>query len=277
MTAKWRMGDTAFKRAMTLSAAIHACLLAVIVLNPSLPKPQRKGLMVFLPTNMIGSGGSGGAGGISAGLPKTEEKLGTTELKRETLRDLAPVNTLKTEPKAQLRYPTDKPKKEPAKKAPDKKAVIGKPDPSLKPAESKEAPAGASGQAAGSGSRGAGLTIGGGGPGFGEGIGGDLAGQIGMSEFPYTYYLMWVRDKISSNWFTSLVDPGVIGTYQVAVYFRIKRDGSISNLTIRQSSGINSLDRSAERAILSSAPFAPLPADYRENYLGIILIFEHSK
>jgi TonB family protein len=277
MTAKLGVGDMAFKRAMTLSAIFHACLLAVIVLNPSLPKPQRKGLMVFLPTNMIGSGGSGGSGGGSASLSKTEEKLGTTEVKRETLRDLAPVANFKTEPKPQLRYPTDKPKKEPAKKAPDKKTVIGKPDPSLKQVENKETTAGAPGQATGSGSRGAGLTIGGGGPGFGEGIGGDLAGQIGMSEFPYTYYLMWVRDKISSNWFTSLVDPGVIGTYQVAVYFRIRRDGSISNLTIRQSSGITSLDRSAERAILSSAPFAPLPPDYREDYLGIILIFEHSK
>ena len=276
MTAKLGVGDTAFKRSMTLSAIFHACLLAVIVLNPSLPKPQRKGLVVFLPTNMIGPGGSGGRGG-AAGPGKAEEKLGTTEVKRETLRDLAPLADLKTEPKSQLRYPTDKPKKEPAKKAPDKKATITKPDPSLKTTEAKEAPNEAQGQTGGSGARGAGLTIGGGGPGFGEGIGGDLAGQIGMSDFAYTYYLTWVRDKISSNWFTSLVDPGITGTYQVAVYFRIRRDGSISNLAIRQSSGIPSLDRSAERAILSSAPFAPLPPDYREDYLGIILIFEHSK
>ncbi len=104
-----------------------------------------------------------------------------------------------------------------------------------------------------------------------------MAGQIGLSNFPYQYYLLIIRDRISSNWFTALIDPGVEGTLQTAVYFRIFRNGTISNIEVRESSNIRAFDSSAVRAIMNSAPFPPLPADYDEQYLGIILIFEHSK
>lgn len=34
---------------------------------------------------------------------------------------------------------------------------------------------------------------------------------------------------------------------------------------------------SAQRAVTDASPFPPLPDDYDEEYLGIILIFEHVK
>jgi len=105
-----------------------------------------------------------------------------------------------------------------------------------------------------------------GGPGFG-----------GLGNFPYQYYLNIITEKVSGNWFTSLVDPGVSGNFQTVVYFRIQRDGQIAELKIEQPSGVTALDLSAMRAIRASAPFPPLPRDYEDNYLIIHLMFEHSK
>jgi len=268
-----------FKRAIIWSAAAHSLLLAVIIINPDLPKPARKANFQYIPISLMsGSGGPGGPGGVAAAPPA----LGTTEVPKPNLRDLAVPSKIEPKPESNLRSPSDKTKKTPAKKTPDKKASIEKPDPSAKTAAAKPGtpegtPAGKPGGAAGAAGVGSGLTIGAGGPGWGEGIGGQLGGQIGVFDFPYTWYLQTVTGRISANWFTSLVDPGVSGTFQVAIYFRIYRNGTISDVEVRQSSEIPSLDLSAKRAIQNASPFPPLPPDYDKDYLRIILIFEHAK
>jgi len=268
MTAHMGMSGGAFKRAMVISAAAHSVLLLVIVLNPSLPKPARKDMIQYI--SMSHFGPSGGGGAIKA-TPQTE--LGTTEIKKETLRDLTTLQKLQpNEPQSQLRYPVDKPKKEPAK-IPDKKAVITKPDPSAKTAPAKEASSGQGREGTGVG--GTGLTIGLGGS--GEGEGGGFPGDLGLSNFPYMYYIMEIQSKIQSNWFQALVDPGASGNFHVDVYFRIFKDGSISKVEIKESSGLMTLDQSAVRAVMQSAKFPPLPPGYDEEYLGIYLRFEHSK
>jgi TonB family protein len=86
-----------------------------------------------------------------------------------------------------------------------------------------------------------------------------------------------ISDKITANWFQSLVDPGVGGLLQTQVYFRIYRTGQISDIRIDVSSGVEAFDISARRAIQASAPFASLPNEYDGQYLGITLIFEHAK
>ena len=272
MTARTGTNDRTFKRAMILSAAAHSLLLLVIIINPSLPKPARKDMIHYITLNMPGGGGGGGGGAVTAA-PTTE--LGPTEVKKDSLRDLTTLQKLPAdEPKSQMRYPVEKPKKEPAKK-PEKKAAFTKPDASPKPAV-KETPAGAGRQAA-VGSGGTGLTIGLGGAGEGGGAGGGFPGDLGISNFPYMYYLREIQYKIQSNWFTSLVDPGVSGSFHVDVYFRISKDGSISTVEIKESSGLKTLDQSAVRAVMQSAKFGPLPPGYEDEYLGIYLRFEHSK
>ncbi len=67
------------------------------------------------------------------------------------------------------------------------------------------------------------------------------------------------------------------GTFQTQVFFKIYRNGQISDLKVENSSGIQALDLSALRAIQTSAPFPPLPSEYDGQYLGLHLIFEHSK
>ena len=98
-----------------------------------------------------------------------------------------------------------------------------------------------------------------------------------MANFPFQFYLQMISDKITTNWFQSLVDPGVGGTLQTEVYFRIYKNGQISDIRISASSGVESFDLSARRAIEASKPFAPLPNEYDGQYLGITLVFEHAK
>jgi len=283
MTAVSRGTPKAFERALLFSALLHAGLIVLIVASPSLSKPANKGLVQYV--NFIGSfGGGGGTGGGPGGGPGAGPAVAKPQpppapKTKETLRDLTVPQKAKAEDKAGMRHPVDKPKT--AKKAPEKKAVISKSQPSMAAAEGAAAPA-AAGQADGQGP-GYGLRFGTGGGGTGGGTGGGIGGgggggePFGISGFPFTYYLQFVSDKISASWFTSLVDPGVAGQLQTQVYFKIYRNGQVSDLKIEVSSGIPAFDLSAMRAIQTASPFAPLPAEYDGQYLGIHLVFEHSQ
>jgi TonB family protein len=255
--------ERTFKRAMAYSAVFHAVLFTLIALSPSMPKPGKKGLVHYVSFGGFPgrSGGSGSPGGPKAAAVQAPAK-------KETLRDLTVASKVKPQAKPSMTYPVDKPKKDGAAKDPKKAAIT-------KPRTDTGTPTDTAAQA---GSRdGAGLRIGlGDGTGSG-GFGSGYGDQIGLSDFPYQYYLQIISDRVSSSWFTALVDPGVAGTFYTTVYFKILRNGQIADLTVKESSGIASLDMSAQRAIQISAPFPPLPSDYDGAYLGIHLIFEHSK
>ncbi len=126
------------------------------------------------------------------------------------------------------------------------------------------------------------MRFGTGGAGTGGGTGGGGTGSgggdpFGVANFPFQFYLQMISDKITANWFQALVDPGVGGTLQTEVYFRIYKNGQISDVRISASSGVESFDLSARRAIEAAKPFAPLPNEYDGQYLGITLVFEHAK
>lgn len=269
------LANAPFKRAVYVSLIAHLGFFILILISPTLPKPAKKGMTYYvIPLNMVGPGGGGGGGeGRPAGAGSA-----VVAAKKETLRDLTTPQKLKEEPKSSLRYPVDKPKKEPKTKT-EKKAAITKPEPrppekAKRDTTQESTSAGGGETAAGTGTgMGTGLRIGGGegpgGPGYGSGL--------GLSNFPYTYYLNFITERVSTNWFTSLVDPGVAGNFQTVIYFKIQKDGQITDVKVEQSSGVTPLDLSALRAVRASAPFPPLPRDYEEAYLAIHLIFEHAK
>jgi len=263
MTAGARWSDGAFKRAMVVSAAGHMILFAVIILNPGLPKkPSPKGVIHYLSMGMVGGGGDGRPAG---GGEKAE--LGTTAIKPESLRDLTVPEKVAPKDTSKLHYPVvDKTKR---KSAPEKKATISKPAPGGK--------AGAAGSSGRGGEGGSGLTIGPGGAGTGAGGGIGEGFGDGLAEFPYSYYLLRVRDEITVNWFPGSIDPGPDNVLQTLVYFRIYRNGSISTIEIKQSSGLRAFDLVAVRAVANAAKFPPLPDDYEGEYLGINLLFEHAR
>lgn len=273
----------AFKRAVYLSLTFHVAIFLLAVLSPRLPKPGRKEMIHYVSiVSFPGGGGGPGGGGPAGGGEKTVE---TPLPKRETLRDLTTPEKIQQEAASSFRHPVEKPKKETQPKS-EKKAAIQKAKPITKqaasPPTSEEASAKGGEEGPGTGS---GIRIGGGGgsgtgesgTGAGSGPGSAFSSQIGLSNFPYTYYLQNLINRISGNWFTSLVDPGITGSFQTIVHFKIHKNGQVSDLKITESSGIRSLDMSALRAIQNSAPFPPLPRAYEDEYLGINLIFEHSK
>jgi len=260
MIAGARPSDKAFKRALTASAAFHALLLALIILNPSLPKKAApKGVIHYINMGRIG-GGSGGGGGAKPAA------AAAAPAKKQTLRDLTTPDKAVPKVESKLHHPVDPKTK--AKKAPEKKATISQGTSGAAAA----IPGGIRSDTGG----GSGLTIGPGGEGSGEGGFGEGFGD-GLIEFPYAYYLQRVQDKIQVNWFPGSIDPGPDNVFQTLIYFRIFRNGKISTVEVRQSSGQRAFDLIAVRAVANAADFPPLPDDYDGEYLGINLLFEHRR
>jgi TonB family protein len=106
-----------------------------------------------------------------------------------------------------------------------------------------------------------------GGMGFSGPGGGDFSGK-----FPS--YVDAVRNRISSNWLQSTVDPTVRWAPRSSFSFQVLRDGTVTNVQMTQSSGNRSVDNSALRAILSSSPMSPLPSNYSGNSVTVEFWFD---
>ena len=108
-----------------------------------------------------------------------------------------------------------------------------------------------------------------GGGGVGIGSSSPFGAQFG-------WYVNLLRDQVARNWRTSDLDPRLRTAPQVWVTFTIRRDGSVTpgSVKITQRSGNQSLDYSAQRAILDAAPFQPLPPQFQRNEVEIEFWFE---
>lgn len=105
--------------------------------------------------------------------------------------------------------------------------------------------------------------------GLGNGISAATVDGVG---FGSPYYLTLVFGKIRHLWENPVQTSTIL---RVTIYFKILRGGQITDTEVEKSSGIELFDQSAMRAILSSAPFPPLPTEYTGKYLGIHLEFEY--
>jgi protein TonB len=88
------------------------------------------------------------------------------------------------------------------------------------------------------------------------------------ANFPFTYYLRQVTGRIEENWVRPQNNQG-----RVIVYFRIKRDGSVLEPQVHESSRNQALDMLAAGAVKRSEPFPPLPVEFGGDHLGIYLCF----
>jgi TonB family protein len=100
-------------------------------------------------------------------------------------------------------------------------------------------------------------------------IGGSGVTGLEGGDFPYSLYIQGMHRKIGSNWFR----PQVAGEATVIIYYRILRDGTITEAKIETPSGNATFDRAALSAVRSSSPLNPLPFAYAGNYLGVHLTF----
>jgi TonB family protein len=100
-------------------------------------------------------------------------------------------------------------------------------------------------------------------------IGGSGVTGLEGGDFPYTLYLQGMHRRIGTNWFRPQVAPGTVAV----IYYRIQRDGTISEAKVETSSGNSTFDRAALSAVRSSSPLNPLPFAYDGTYLGVHLTF----
>lgn len=105
----------------------------------------------------------------------------------------------------------------------------------------------------------------------GMGISGTSGGSFG-DQFPW--YVEAVQRRVSGNWLESTVDPSVSFAPRCIVTFTILRDGTVTNIQITQSSGNQSVDSSAVRAIESSNPLDRLPAGYGGSSVNVEFWFD---
>lgn len=98
-------------------------------------------------------------------------------------------------------------------------------------------------------------------------LGAAVAG-LDNPNFTYGYYVDQMLALISTNWVRPPVGSGV----EAVVYYRIQRDGRVTELRIVHSSGINSFDLAVLRAVQSSSPLPPLPRGFKDGSLGVNLI-----
>jgi TonB family protein len=61
---------------------------------------------------------------------------------------------------------------------------------------------------------------------------------------------------------------------RAVVSFQILRDGGIANIQVLKSSGNDSVDRSAIRAIQSSSPLERLPNEYAGSFVAVEFWFD---
>ena len=119
-------------------------------------------------------------------------------------------------------------------------------------------------------------------PSSGESAGGGAGGPVGAggnvgvsgaafdSDFQFSYYIQRMLVAIGMNWFK----PSQGGSVSPVVHFKIEKDGTVSDAAVERSSGLPFVDRAALRAVLSSSPLPPLPAEYAGSQLGVHLKFE---
>jgi protein TonB len=98
-------------------------------------------------------------------------------------------------------------------------------------------------------------------------FGSEIAG-LDNPDFKFGYYLDQLLSAIDAKW----ARPPLGDNVQCTIGFRIQRDGSITELTVARSSGYNSFDLAALRAVQNASPFPPLPRAYRNDSQGVNLI-----
>ncbi len=98
---------------------------------------------------------------------------------------------------------------------------------------------------------------------------GDDSVTLDTDEFKFISYNRWLKIKVESvlKYPELAALSGLQGT--LYIQFDIMKDGSLGNLELLKSSGYKILDDEALRAIRNSAPFQPLPDEWKMDHYSI--------
>jgi TonB family protein len=89
--------------------------------------------------------------------------------------------------------------------------------------------------------------------------------------FNYPYYEDQIKRKINRNW--RWVES--YGKLRALVYFRIYKNGSVSDISIKESSGNVEYDKNVLDTICRAVPFLDFPEDYRGESVGVFFEFKY--
>jgi len=119
-------------------------------------------------------------------------------------------------------------------------------------------------------------AAGGGAHGGGTGAAGAATGvtaTIGGGDSTLGWYGAAVKAALESAWAKPYLEDET-ETHSVVIAFDIARDGTTRNLRIVQSSGIPSLDRSAQRAVIEASPLPAVPPSWTGDALPATMRFD---
>ena len=109
-------------------------------------------------------------------------------------------------------------------------------------------------------------------PGAGAGA---VTASVGGGDSSLGWYGAAVKAALESVWAKPYLEDAR-GTASVVVTFDIARDGTTRNLRIEQSSGIPSLDRSAQRAVIEASPLPAVPPTWTGDTIPVTMRFDLS-
>jgi TonB family protein len=111
------------------------------------------------------------------------------------------------------------------------------------------------------------------GQGFGLSSGGGGTGSyLDTANFCCPEYIALMLEAIRAHWDEKQQASGV-----AQVKFTIQRDGTITGIQLERSSGYQTLDYFATRALQATRKLPPLPAGFNEPTLPVHLTFEYSR
>ena len=138
---------------------------------------------------------------------------------------------------------------------------------SLAPAPSL-APTGGSGNKIAKGGGGGTGGIGNPGPGNPNG----RPGIDAIREPDFGPYMRELKRRIKMNW----DPPKGNESKRVVLLFKIAKDGRLLSCSVFKSSGLPSADKAAINAVQATAPFRPLPAEYKNSSIDIQFTFDYN-
>ena len=121
-------------------------------------------------------------------------------------------------------------------------------------------------------SRGSGGSKGTGGYAGNPGGGGGRPGIDAIKEPDFGPYMRELQRRIKYNWHP----PKGNESRKVVLLFKIAKNGQLLSCRVYRSSGLPSADQAALNAVKMTAPFRPLPADYKGTNIDIQFTFDYN-
>lgn len=104
---------------------------------------------------------------------------------------------------------------------------------------------------------------------------GEIGSGTGTLGTRFGGYIQVLRDTVARNWRSDELDARI--QTAAVVTFELLRNGTVQNVRVTQPSGNFAMDQSAQRAVIMSSPFPPMPAQYEGNSATVELWFRLRK